>query len=179
MAPSSSLMAPAVESSRLAALNALALLDSEPEKEFDALVALAAQLLGCPTALLNLVDRDRLWIKASARPTETRELQRDIRPVLVVVNGSRQRQRHRLPVQVAELPVERQRLRQVRQRLIRQTHPRVQLPELVAAERLTVPVALAAVQVERLMQVSPRPGQPPGRQVDVAEVVEVDRLAAK
>ncbi|MBW6532821.1 diguanylate cyclase [Sphingomonas sp. RRHST34] len=78
MAPSSSLMAPAVESSRLAALNALALLDSEPEKEFDALVALAAQLLGCPTALLNLVDRDRLWIKASARPTETRELQRDI-----------------------------------------------------------------------------------------------------
>jgi diguanylate cyclase (GGDEF)-like protein len=78
MAPSSSLMAPADESSRVAALNALALLDSEPEKEFDALVALAAQLLGCPTALLNLVDRNRLWIKASSRPMALREIQRDI-----------------------------------------------------------------------------------------------------
>lgn len=78
MSTSASLTAPAAESSRLAALNALALLDSEPEKEFDALVALTAQLLGCPTALLNLVGRDRLWIKASTRPTASREIQRDI-----------------------------------------------------------------------------------------------------
>lgn len=65
------------ETSRLAALHALALLDSEPEKEFDALVALAAELLGCPTALLTLIDRDRLWIKASTAPGP-RELDRDI-----------------------------------------------------------------------------------------------------
>lgn len=65
------------ESSRLAALHALALLDSEPEKEFDALVALAAELLGCPTAMITLVDRDRLWIKASTTPGP-REIDRDI-----------------------------------------------------------------------------------------------------
>ena len=65
------------ETSRLAALHALALLDSEPEKEFDALVALAAELLGCPTALLTLIDRNRLWIKATTTPG-LRELDRDI-----------------------------------------------------------------------------------------------------
>ena len=65
------------EASRLAALHALALLDSEPEKEYDALVALAAELLGCPTALITLVDRKRLWIKASTTPGD-RELDRDI-----------------------------------------------------------------------------------------------------
>ncbi|TCP30656.1 diguanylate cyclase [Sphingomonas sp. BK235] len=77
MAPPSP-SAGADETARVAALNALALLDSEPEKEFDALVALAAQLLGCPTALLNLVDRDRLWIKASTAPNGTRQIARDI-----------------------------------------------------------------------------------------------------
>jgi diguanylate cyclase (GGDEF)-like protein len=53
------------EARRLATLNALALLDTEPEREFDALVALAAQLLDAPTALLTLIDRDRQWIKAA------------------------------------------------------------------------------------------------------------------
>ncbi|EZP50136.1 MULTISPECIES: diguanylate cyclase domain-containing protein [Sphingomonas] len=65
------------EVGRLAALHALALLDSEPEKEFDALVALAAELLGCPTALLTLIDQKRLWIKASTVPG-ARELDRDV-----------------------------------------------------------------------------------------------------
>jgi diguanylate cyclase (GGDEF)-like protein len=65
------------ETGRLAALHALALLDSEPEKEFDALVALAAELLGCPIALLTLIDQKRLWIKASTVPG-TRELDRDV-----------------------------------------------------------------------------------------------------
>ena len=65
------------EARRLAALQALALLDTEPEKEFDALVALAAGLLGCPTALLNLVDHDRIWIKARTTPG-VREVERDI-----------------------------------------------------------------------------------------------------
>jgi diguanylate cyclase (GGDEF)-like protein/PAS domain S-box-containing protein len=64
------------ETSRLAALNALALLDSGPEREFDAVVALAAKLLGCPTALFNLIDRDRLWIKASTTPSPI-EIDRD------------------------------------------------------------------------------------------------------
>ncbi len=54
------------ETRRVAALHALALLDSEPEREFDALVALAADMLECPVAMLTLVDSDRLWIKASS-----------------------------------------------------------------------------------------------------------------
>jgi len=57
------------EARRVAALQALALLDSEPELEFDALVALAAEMLGCPNALLTLVDSNRLWIKAERRRT--------------------------------------------------------------------------------------------------------------
>ena len=58
------------ETRRLAALHALDLLDTEPEAEFDALVALAAQLLDCPMALLTLVDRDRQWVKARAGEVE-------------------------------------------------------------------------------------------------------------
>lgn len=56
------------EAGRLAALHALNLLDSEPEREFDAVVALAADLLGCPTALISLVDRERIWVKAMNAP---------------------------------------------------------------------------------------------------------------
>lgn len=56
------------EAGRLAALHALHLLDSEPEREFDAVVALAAELLGCPLALLTLVDRERVWVKAMSAP---------------------------------------------------------------------------------------------------------------
>ncbi|MGU3391766.1 diguanylate cyclase domain-containing protein [Sphingomonas sp. M1A8_2b] len=54
------------ETQRVAALHALALLDTEPEREFDALVALAAEMLGCGIAMLTFVDSDRLWIKAAA-----------------------------------------------------------------------------------------------------------------
>ncbi|MGP7794624.1 diguanylate cyclase domain-containing protein [Sphingomonas sp. CLY1604] len=75
--PASPAGLPYDETSRLAALHALALLDSEPEREFDAVVALAADLLGCPTAMLTLIDRDRLWIKASTT-SGARELDRDI-----------------------------------------------------------------------------------------------------
>ena len=52
------------ESRRLATLHALALLDSDPEAEYDALVTLTAELLDCPTAFISLVDRDRQWLKA-------------------------------------------------------------------------------------------------------------------
>lgn len=52
------------ETRRLAALHALELLDSEPESEYDAIVALASRLLDKPVAFLSLVDRDRQWLKA-------------------------------------------------------------------------------------------------------------------
>ncbi|WP_380787991.1 diguanylate cyclase domain-containing protein [Sphingomonas sp. R86521] len=65
------------EERRLATLDALALLDTDPEQEFDAIVALAAQVLNAPTALLTLIDRDRQWIKA-AKGFEAREIPRTI-----------------------------------------------------------------------------------------------------
>ncbi|MCI1141613.1 hypothetical protein MOP88_03445 [Sphingomonas sp. WKB10] len=70
------------EAGRLAALHALNLLDSEPEREFDAVVALAADLLGCPTALISLVDRDQIWVKAmnAPGPNELGRDARDVRP---------------------------------------------------------------------------------------------------
>lgn len=60
--------APFDEERRLATLQAHALLDSEPEAEFDALVSLAADMLGCPVAALTLADRDRFWIKSGVGP---------------------------------------------------------------------------------------------------------------
>lgn len=53
----------AAEARRLAALHALDLLDTAPQREFDALVTLAADMLHCPAAI-TLVDRERLWVKA-------------------------------------------------------------------------------------------------------------------
>ncbi len=74
------------EARRVAALHALALLDSEPEREFDALVALAAEMLDCPTALLTLVDSERLWIKAAAGG-ERGEISRDIGMCAYTIRG--------------------------------------------------------------------------------------------
>lgn len=54
-----------IETQRLAALHAHAILDSEPEPEFDAVVRAAAQLFGTPMAFIGLLDADRMWIKAS------------------------------------------------------------------------------------------------------------------
>ncbi|MET3439142.1 sensor domain-containing diguanylate cyclase [Sphingomonas sp. 1185] len=59
---------PSREERRMAAVQAHALLDSEPEAEFDALVSLAADMLGCPVAALTLADRDRFWVKSAVGP---------------------------------------------------------------------------------------------------------------
>ncbi len=53
------------ETRRLAALHALDLLDTAPEKDFDALVRLAATLTGCAAAFIALIDAKRMWVKAS------------------------------------------------------------------------------------------------------------------
>jgi len=75
------------EERRVAALHALALLDSEPEREFDSLVALAAEMLDCPTALMTLVDRDRLWIKAATDGVQG-EVERDIGMCNFTIRGN-------------------------------------------------------------------------------------------
>ncbi len=55
---------PSNEQERLGALRAYRVLDSEPERAFDDLTALAAVVCGTPIALFSLVDADRQWFKA-------------------------------------------------------------------------------------------------------------------
>jgi ribonuclease BN (tRNA processing enzyme) len=56
---------PAGEPQRLAALQALGILDTPPDEHLDRLVRLAADLFDVPIAAVTLVDRDRQWFKAS------------------------------------------------------------------------------------------------------------------
>lgn len=55
---------PVHEAQRLQALEAYAILDTEPEPEFDALARLAAHTFNTPAALVGLMDSERLWLKA-------------------------------------------------------------------------------------------------------------------
>lgn len=55
---------PTDEDVRLRTLNALNVLDSAPEADFDDIVALASNLCGAPISLVSLVDTDRQWFKA-------------------------------------------------------------------------------------------------------------------
>jgi signal transduction histidine kinase len=52
------------EAVRLAALERLEVLDTEPEATFDRVVAIVAATLDVPIAMITLVDRDRCWYKA-------------------------------------------------------------------------------------------------------------------
>src|SRR5262245_41379055 len=59
------------ESSRLAALARYAILDTAPEREFDDLTRLAAQICEAPIARLSFVDADREWFKSRVGIEET------------------------------------------------------------------------------------------------------------
>tara|TARA_R110002073_G_scaffold320759_7_gene496521 strand:+ start:8022 stop:10040 length:2019 start_codon:yes stop_codon:yes gene_type:complete len=52
------------EEARLEALDALAILDTAPEPEFDEIARTAARLANVPVALVSLVDKERQWFKA-------------------------------------------------------------------------------------------------------------------
>jgi anti-sigma regulatory factor (Ser/Thr protein kinase) len=52
------------ETARLDALERYRILDTEPERAFDDLVVIAAQICGTPIAFIGLVDADRQWFKA-------------------------------------------------------------------------------------------------------------------
>jgi len=56
---------PAREEERLEALHSYAILDTEPEPQFDDLVALARELCETSISLISLVDADRQWFKAA------------------------------------------------------------------------------------------------------------------
>lgn len=55
---------PANETSRIAALRELLLLDTPPEQRFDKLVDFAASEFAMPIVLFSLVDSERQWFKA-------------------------------------------------------------------------------------------------------------------
>ena len=52
------------ENDRLEKLRSFALLDTAPEREFDAIVLLAQRLFEAPIALVSLIDEHRQWFKA-------------------------------------------------------------------------------------------------------------------
>lgn len=55
---------PPNERERVKKLKGLNILDSKPEPIFDGIVALAAQICGCPIVFLSLIDSDRQWFKS-------------------------------------------------------------------------------------------------------------------
>ncbi len=69
---------PSNESDRIAALQALNVLDTPAECEFDALVNAAAAVCDAPISLVNLVDTDRQWIKANHGLAGATQTPRDI-----------------------------------------------------------------------------------------------------
>lgn len=66
------------ETDRIAALHALAVLDSGPEEEFDALVRAASLLCQVPISLISLVDDERQWFKANIGLPGVSETPRDV-----------------------------------------------------------------------------------------------------
>ena len=52
---------------RVAALKALAILDTPPENAFNALVRVAASLCDMPIAIVSLLDGDRLLVQGGYR----------------------------------------------------------------------------------------------------------------
>ncbi len=69
--------APLDETARLAALRSYEVLDSLPERAFDEITHLVANLCGTPIAVLTLVDETRQWFK-SVHGLAVRETPRDI-----------------------------------------------------------------------------------------------------
>jgi hypothetical protein len=53
-----------VENRRLAALNSYDVLDTLPEKEYDAITRLASYICQAPIALITLIDNDKQWFKS-------------------------------------------------------------------------------------------------------------------
>ncbi|HEY7065756.1 MAG TPA: GAF domain-containing sensor histidine kinase [Chloroflexota bacterium] len=68
---------PADEPARLAALQALNILDTPPEERFDRITRVARHLFSVPIALISLVDANRQWFKSAQGLTE-RETSREV-----------------------------------------------------------------------------------------------------
>ncbi|RYZ60317.1 MAG: GAF domain-containing protein [Chitinophagaceae bacterium] len=55
---------PPSEELRLQDLYNFDILDSQPEKEFDELLEIAASIYGCPMAAISFIDKERQWFKS-------------------------------------------------------------------------------------------------------------------
>ena len=66
------------EAQRIEALLQYKILDTPAEATFDDLTQLASYICGTPVALINLVDRDRLWIKSNTGLGSLQEVPRNI-----------------------------------------------------------------------------------------------------
>lgn len=70
---------PAKEPERLDALKSYEILDTLPEVGFNEITDLAAQICGCPAALISFVDESRQWMKAKyGLPPDLSECPREI-----------------------------------------------------------------------------------------------------
>ena len=90
--PSVTTMPPAhapQEAARLHALQSYAILDTPPEDAFDQLATLAARVCGCPMAVVNFVDSERQWFKATVG-VPFRETDRAIAFCAHALSGSRE-----------------------------------------------------------------------------------------
>lgn len=67
---------PPDEDARLKDLQGFEILDTPREKEYDGLVELVSQICQCPIAIVNFLDSNRQWFKAS-KNLNTRESSRD------------------------------------------------------------------------------------------------------
>ena len=68
---------PENEAARLAALDALEILDSAPEERYERIVRIASEAFDVPITLVSLVDRDRQWFK-SCIGLDVKETPRDM-----------------------------------------------------------------------------------------------------
>lgn len=67
----------ASERARLAALHRLAILDTAPDAALNDVAEVAALALGCPIAVVSLVDKDRIWLKAHPGLDGVEQIARD------------------------------------------------------------------------------------------------------
>jgi GAF domain-containing protein len=66
-----------VESDRIRAVARYDILDTPPDGAFDRVATIAAKLFGVPMATVSIVDRDRVWFKASLGLGGLRQVPRD------------------------------------------------------------------------------------------------------